>query len=201
MLRIGLTGGIASGKSTVAGILRDLGAAIFDADRFVARLYEPGSAGETAARELFGEAVEDERGAVDRAKVARLVFGDPAARQALEARLHPLVREEIERRFLEAQAAGFAVAVAEASQLLEAGSEDRYDRVLLVVAPEAERVRRWSARGRDPEDARRRMRAQMSPEEAGRRATDVIVNDGSVEDLKGKVEELFRGWTEVASRP
>jgi len=142
VLRVGLTGGLASGKSTVAGILADLGAAIFDADGFVARLYEPGAAGETAARELFGEAVEDERGAVDRARIARLVFGDPAARQALETRIHPLVREEIERRFREAEDLGFPLAVAEASQLLEAGTEDRYDRVLLVVAPEAERIRR-----------------------------------------------------------
>jgi len=201
VLRVGLTGGLASGKSTVAGILADLGAAIFDADGFVARLYEPGAAGETAARELFGEAVEDERGAVDRARIARLVFGDPAARQALETRIHPLVREEIERRFREAEDLGFPLAVAEASQLLEAGTEDRYDRVLLVVAPEAERIRRWSARGRDPDDARRRIRAQIIPDEARLRATDVIVNDGSVEDLKRKVQALFRAWTEVASRP
>lgn len=195
MLRIGLTGGLASGKSTVASILGEQGAAVFDADRIVADLYEPGGAGEAAARELFGSAVEDERGALDRAQIARVVFDDPAARRTLEARIHPLVREEIERRFREAEDLGFSIAVAEASQLLEAGSEDRYDRVLLVVAPEAERIRRWSAKGRDPADARRRMAGQLSPEQARARATDVIVNDGSLEELRSKVEALFRDWT------
>jgi dephospho-CoA kinase len=199
VLRIGLTGGLASGKSTVASHLGELGAAVIDADRIVADLYEPGGSGETVARELFGTAVEDERGVVDRAKVARIIFGDPAARRSLEARIHPLVRGEIERRFRQAEDRGFAVAVAEASQLLEAGSEDRYDRVLLVVAPEAERIRRWSGRGRDPVDARRRMAGQISAEEARPRVTDVIVNDGSVEELRSKVEAVFRGWTRVAS--
>ncbi|MEO8348690.1 MAG: dephospho-CoA kinase, partial [Acidobacteriota bacterium] len=81
MLRIGLTGGLASGKSTVASFLARLGAAVFDADSIVARLYDPGAAGEAVVRELFGSEVEDERGAVDRARIARIVFGDPAARR------------------------------------------------------------------------------------------------------------------------
>lgn len=194
MLRIGLTGGLASGKSTVASILGELGAAVFDADRFVGELYEPGGAGEAVVKELFGSAVEEEGGAVDRSKIARVVFGDPAARRSLEARIHPLVGEEIERHFAEAEKLGFPVAVAEASQLLEAGTEDRYDRVLLVVAPEAERIRRWSEKGRDPVDARRRMAGQLSAEHARPLATDVIVNDGSLEELKCKVETLFRNW-------
>ena len=194
MLRIGLTGGLASGKSTVASFLGELGAAVIDADRIVADLYAPGGSGEAVARELFGSAVEDERGAVDPAKIARIVFGDPSARRALEARIHPFVREEIERRFREAEALGFGVAVAEASQLLEAGSEDRYDRVLLVVAPEAERIRRWSGKGRDAADARRRMAGQISAEDARPRVTDVIVNDGSLEDLRSRVEEVFGRW-------
>ncbi len=194
MLRIGLTGGLASGKSTVASILGELGAAVIDADQIVSDLYEPGGPGESVARELFGSAVEDERGALDRAKIARIVFGDPAARRALEGRIHPLVREEIEKRFREAEALGFGVAVAEASQLLEAGSEDRYDRVLLVVAPEAERIRRWSEKGRDSADARRRMAGQISAEDARPRVTDVIVNDGSLEDLRSRVEEVFGRW-------
>lgn len=196
MLRIGLTGGLASGKSTVASVLAELGAAVFDADRIVAQLYEPGGAGEAVAKELFGSAVEDERGAVDRARIGRVVFGDPASRRSLETRIHPLVREEIERRFREAERRGFSIAVAEASQLLEARTEDHYDRVLLVVAPESERIRRWSEKGQDAADARRRMAAQLSPEDARPRATDVIVNDGSLEDLKRKVEAVFRGWNE-----
>ena len=195
MLRVGLTGGLASGKSTVAALLARLGAAVFDADRIVAELYAPGGAGEAAAKDLFGSAVESPRGGVDRARIASVVFDDPEARRSLEARIHPLVRDEIERRFVEAQASGFPVAVAEASQLLEAGSEDRYDRVLLVVAPEAERLRRWSRKGGDESDARRRMAGQIPAEEARPRVTDVMVNDGSLEDLERKVEALFHRWT------
>lgn len=195
MLRLGLTGGLASGKSTVARLLAARGASVFDADRIVRDLYEPGAPGAAAARELFGDSVTDQAGRVDRSKIAARVFADPKARHALESRIHPLVGSEIERRFREAEAAGAKVAVAEASQLLEARTESRYDRVALVVAPEADRIRRWEEKGGDPEDARRRMSAQLSPAQAFDRATDVIVNDGTVEELEKKVDALWRKWT------
>ncbi|HEY3169757.1 MAG TPA: dephospho-CoA kinase, partial [Thermoanaerobaculia bacterium] len=92
MLRVGLTGGLASGKSTVAARLAHLGAEIVDADEIVADLYRPGGPDEAAARELFGEAVFDERSGIDRAQLARRIFADPASRRALESRIHPLVR-------------------------------------------------------------------------------------------------------------
>jgi len=196
MLRVGLTGGLASGKSTVASCLRKLGAAVFDADEIVADLYRPGGKGAEAAKDLFGESVVDPRGSIDRLRIAEIVFADPRRRHDLEARIHPLVREEIERRFARAKAAGAPVAVAEASQILEAGTESRYDRVLLVAAPEAERVRRWGASGGDSEDARRRIAAQIRPDDAAARATDVLVNDGTLEELRGKVEEIYRRWLE-----
>jgi dephospho-CoA kinase len=194
VLRVGLTGGLASGKSTVAARLEKLGATVFDADRIVAELYEPGRDGETAARELFGDSVFDDRGVVDRALLAKIIFADPEKRRALEARVHPLVRSEIERRFAEAERRGAAVAVAEASQLLESGSEDRYDRVVLVVAPEEERIRRWVARGGSEKGARGRIAAQLAPEAARRRATDVIVNEGSIDELERRVDRLYREW-------
>jgi len=106
-----------------------------------------------------------------------------------------MVGAEIERLFEEARRKGARVAVAEASQLLEAATESRYDRILLVVAPEEERIRRWSGKGGSPDDARLRMAAQISPEEAQRRAADVLVNDGSLDELRKKVEALFRSWT------
>ncbi|MGH9368354.1 MAG: dephospho-CoA kinase [Thermoanaerobaculia bacterium] len=195
MLRVGLTGGLASGKSTVARILAEQGAFVFDADAIVRELYAPGAAGETAAKELFGQAVLGRDGRVDRAKIAEVVFADPARRHALEARIHPLVQAERARRFAEAQHQGARVAVAEASQLLEARTEGDYDRILLVVAPEEERVRRWEARGGDAEDARRRMASQIRPTEASGRVDDVIVNDGTLEQLRRKVAELYRNWT------
>ncbi len=194
MLRVGLTGGLASGKSTVASYLRELGAVVFDADEIVQGLYRPGGKGVEIARELFGERVLDARGHIDRMRIAEIVFADPHRRRDLEQRIHPLVRQEIRRRFAEAEAAGAPVAVAEASQLLEAKGESESDRVLLVVAPEAERVRRWGASGGDAAEARRRIAAQMSPEEAARRATDVLVNDGTLEDLRRKTEALYRSW-------
>jgi len=167
---------------------------VFDADRIVADLYRPGGPGEAAAADLFGKEVLDPAGAVDRTSLARVVFADPAKRHALEARIHPMVGAEIERLFEKARREGARVAVAEASQLLEAATEDRYDRVLLIVAPEDQRIGRWTGKGGDPDDARRRMAAQIPPAEARRRSTDVLVNDGTLEELRRKVEELFRGW-------
>ncbi len=195
MLRVGLTGGLASGKSTVAAILRELGAVVFDADAIVRGLYAPGGAGAAAARDLFGDDVLGPDGQIDRARIAERVFSDPAARHALEARIHPLVGAERARLFAEARNGGARVAVAEASQLLEARTESDYDRVLLVVAPESERLRRWEAKGGDADDARRRIAAQIAPEGARARSTETIVNDGTPEDLRRKVEAVFRGWT------
>ena len=189
-----MTGGLASGKSTVARLLAERGAHVFDADEIVSDLYAPGGPGEAAARELFGTDVVGPDGRIDRTRIAAVVFADPSKRHALEARIHPMVGAEIERRFARAQQAGARVAVAEASQLLEAATEGRYDRVVVVVAPEEERIRRWTGKGGDPDDARRRMSAQISPDEARARADDVIVNDGSLADLARKVEELYDDW-------
>ena len=176
-------------------MLGELGAVVFDADEIVRDLYAPGGAGAAAASDLFGEAVLDAAGRIDRAKIAGIVFADPAQRHALEARIHPLVRAERARRFEDARRQGARVAVAEASQLLESRTEVDYDRVLLVVAPEPERLRRWEEKGGDAEDARRRIASQIRPTEAFDRAQDVIVNDGSLEDLRRKVAELYRRWT------
>ena len=196
MLRVGLTGGLASGKSTVAGMLEELGAAVLDADEIVRALYREGGAGAEAARKLFGDAVTGPDGRVDRVRIAALIFSDPAARHALEASIHPLVRSERDRFFADAERRGAPVAVVEASQLLEARTEADYDRVLLVMAPEEERVRRWGEKGGDPEDARRRISAQIREEAARGRVHDVIWNGGNREDLRRKVEELYRRWTE-----
>lgn len=197
MLKIGLTGGLASGKSTVAAMLRELGAVVFDADQIVRDLYAEGGAGALAARELFGQAVLAADGSIDRSRVAEIVFSDPARRHELEARIHPLVRAERARRFAEAEKTGASVAVAEASQLLEARTESDYDRVLLIVAPQESRIRRWHDGGGDPEDARRRIAAQLPSEAARLRAQDVIVNDGTLSQLREKVERVWSAWTKA----
>lgn len=196
MLRVGLTGGLASGKSTVAGMLGELGAVVFDADEIVRELYRAGGAGAEAARELFGQQIFGSDGRADRARIAEIVFTDPAARHALEARIHPLVRAERGRRFAAAERSGAAVAVAEASQIFESGTEGDYDRILVVVAPDAERMRRWEEEGGDAQDAERRMAAQIPADAARARAHDVLVNDGTLADLRRRVEELFSRWTQ-----
>jgi dephospho-CoA kinase len=196
VLRVGLTGGLASGKSTVAAMLRELGAAVFDADEIVRDLYAEGGAGAEAARELFGDAVLRPDGTIDRSRIAGIVFADPARRHALETKIHPLVRAERAKRFAEAERVGAPVAVAEASQLFESKTESDYDRVLLVEAPEETRVRRWLEGGGDAEDARRRIAAQLPPDAARLRAQDVIVNDGTLHELRQKVTEIYRSWTE-----
>ena len=196
MLRVGLTGGLASGKSTVAAMLRELGAAVFDADEIVRDLYAEGGAGAEAARELFGEAVLRPDGTIDRSRIAGIVFADPSQRHALEMKIHPLVRAERAKRFAEAERAGAPVAVAEASQLFESKTESDYDRVLLVLAPDETRVRRWLEVGGDGEDARRRIAAQLPADAARLRAQDVIVNDGTLHELRQKVTEIYRSWTE-----
>ena len=195
MLRVGLTGGIASGKTTVAGVFRELGAAVFDADAIVRDLYQPGGAGARVARELLGDGVLDAKGAVDRGRVALVIFQDPNKRQALEKLLHPLVRDELASRFEMAEKRGAIVAVAEASQLLESNTEGSYDKVLLVVAEESERIRRWVEKGNLAADARRRIAAQISQEAAEKRASEVLVNDVSFEDLRRKVHAIYLKWT------
>ena len=195
MLRIGVTGGLASGKSTVADIFLELGAAVLDADDVVRQLYREGGAGAAAAKEIFGDAVVGPDGRIDRMRIAALIFTSPEARHALEASLHPLVKKERDQFFAEAERRGYPVAVVEASQLIEAGTENEYDRVVLVVAPEEERVRRWGEKGGDPEDARRRISAQIKAEAAREHADDVVWNGGSPEELRRKVTELYRSWT------
>ena len=180
MLRVGLTGGIASGKSTAAAALRDLGAAVFDADRIVADLYANGAPGAREVERLFGRAMLDERGAVSKARLAKLAFDDPAARRKLEAAIHPLVIAEVRRRFADAERSGAPAAVAEASQLLEGGYGAEFDRVVLVVAPVPLRLARAEARGLPRAEAERRIAAQIPEARARALATDVIENDGSI---------------------
>ncbi len=186
-MKLGLTGGLASGKSTVARRLAERGATVIDADRLVAELYAPGAPGARAAAELFGPAVLDERGAVDRTALARIVFADPAARGRLERAVHPLVR----RRFARiAEEAPGEVLVLEATLLVEAGYAPDFDRVITVEAPEDVRLRRAVERGMEPDEARRRLAAQGSGETRRAAADLVIANDGDRAKLERRVDEL-----------
>lgn len=185
-VRVGLTGGLAGGKSTVARMLAERGATVVDADRLVADLYAPGAPGARAVQELFDDRALDGRGAVDRPALAEIVFSDAEARRALERAIHPLVRE----RFAEIAREAGGVVVLEATLLVEAGYGPDFDRVVTVEADEDTRLKRAIERGMDEEEARRRLTAQGDGERR-RAAADVILrNDGSVAELERQVEAL-----------
>jgi dephospho-CoA kinase len=184
--QVGLTGGIASGKSTVAEQLRQAAFEVVDADRLVAELYRPGGAGVEVARRLFGDAVVTPAGGVDHAALAARVFSDPAARRALEEAIHPLVR----RRFEEIAAAALGVVVLEATLLVEAGYGSGFDLIVTVEADPEARLHRAVARGLDEGAARARLAAQGDGVRRRTGAHRVLHNDGSPEELRRQVEAL-----------
>jgi dephospho-CoA kinase len=186
-LNVGLTGGLASGKSTVSAWLREAGFEVVDADRLVAELHQPGGEGMAAVRDLFGPEMLDERGGVDHAKVAARVFSDREARKALEAAIHPLVR----KRFEEIAARTPGVVVLEATLLVEAGYSPLFDFIVTIEAPCELRYERALARGMDPESTHARLLAQGDGEERREAAHRLIDNSGGVEHLRRQVDELI----------
>jgi len=194
-LRVGLTGGLASGKSTVSAWLREAGFEVVDADRLVAELHQPGGKGAAAVRDLFGAEMLDERGGVDHAKVAARVFSDSKARKALEAAVHPLVR----KRFEEIAARSQGMVVLEATLLVEAGYSPLFDFIVTVEAPCELRLERAIARGMDPESTRARLLAQGDGEERREAAHRLIDNSGDVEHLRRQVDELIEELNRAAN--
>ncbi|HEV2736733.1 MAG TPA: dephospho-CoA kinase [Longimicrobiaceae bacterium] len=198
MLKVGLTGNIAAGKSSVAGVWRSLGATVVDADELARRAVEPGTPGLGRIVEAWGPALLDADGALDRAALRRIVFEDPAARAHLEEIVHPAVyalRAE-ENRLAEER--GERLVVADIPLLFEVGMADEFDVVVLVDAPEEERLRRLvEDRGLDPEEAVRMIDAQMPAELKRARADLVIENAGSPAELEARAREA---WAELAER-
>ena len=190
-MRVGLTGGIASGKSTVSAILRELGAVVIDADQLSREVVAKGTPGLAAVVGEFGPEVLTADGELDRPAVARIVFGDEDARKRLEGVVHPLVFEEIVR--LEEQAPEGAVVVHDIPLLAESGRADTFDAVVVVDAPPEVQVDRMVRdRGWSEEEARSRMAAQASPEDRRAVATYVVENTGSLEELRRRVEEVYK---------
>ena len=191
MLRIGLTGGIGSGKSTVAGLLAARGARIVDADRIAREVVEPGTPGLEAVVAAFGQEVLTPEGALDRPALAAVVFADPDARRRLDGIVHPLVRARATE--LVAAAPPDAVVVQDVPLLVETGQAGSYDLVLVVEADLDTRVRRLVGRGLAEDDARARIAAQASDDQRRAVADVVLDNSGSVEDLEAQVD---RFWAE-----
>lgn len=197
MLVVGCTGGIGSGKSTVAALLGERGAVVVDADAIARAALEPSEPALDAVVERFGPGLVGEDGRLDRAGLAELVFCDPMARADLEAIVHPLVRRVIAER-LDAERSGERVVVLDVPLLVETGGRQRYgvDAVLVVDAPEELAVARVvSTRRMTPDAARARAAAQVSRGERLRAADYVIVNIGSLDELAQMVDAAWR-WIE-----
>lgn len=197
--RIGLTGGIASGKSTVAAMLADLGAVIIDADRLAREVVEPGTAGLERIRQRFGDTVIGGDGRLDRLALGRIVFADAAARADLEAIVHPAVRRRAAA--LEAAAGADAVVVQMVPLLVETGQQDAFDAVIVVDVPaEVQRARLIERDGLSVADADARIAAQAA--RADRlAAADVVIhnNDADLDGLRRRVGDAYRALTR--SRP
>ncbi|SDO56697.1 dephospho-CoA kinase [Geodermatophilus sp. DSM 45219] len=191
MLRIGLTGGIGSGKSTVAGLLAARGARVVDADRIAREVVEPGTPGLDAVVAAFGRDVLTAEGALDRPALAAVVFADPDARRRLDGIVHPLVRARAAE--LVAAAPPDAVVVQDVPLLVETGQASSYDLVLVVAADLATRVERLVGRGLSEDDARARIAAQATDEQRRAVADVVLDNSGTVEELEAQVD---RFWAE-----
>lgn len=193
ILRVGLTGNIAAGKSKVVERLAGLGCHVLDADVIARACLAPGEPAHREVVETFGEEILDDGGGVDRARLGAVVFADPGARRRLEEILHPRIRER-EAELVERWSGGVerGIVVTEAALLFETGSASRYDRMVVVVAPDGVRLERLRDGGMSEDDARRRMAAQMDQHEKARRADYVLVNDSTRARLRAQAEELYR---------
>lgn len=190
--RVGLTGGIGSGKSAVSALLADLGATIIDADRLAREAVAPGSPALAEIAAEFGDEVIGADGALDRPAMARVVFSDPTARQRLEAIIHPRVRAQAAEIEAAARAAdGSAVIVHDVPLLVETGQADAFDIVLVVDVPIDVQVERLvSARGMDETEARSRIAAQAD-RDARLAAADVVIdNSGTLDELARRVGQV-----------
>jgi len=198
MLRVGLTGNIAAGKSTVAEVWRSLGTTVVDADELARRAVDPGTPAFSAIAAEWGEAVVEPDGGLDRAALRRIVFADPAARERLEQIVHPAVAELREELYREAEARGEPVIVADIPLLFEVGLVDEFDVVVLVDAPEETRLARLVGdRGLDPAEAQKMIAAQMSPALKRARADYVIENEGTVDEVRRRARDV---WQELERR-
>lgn len=195
-LRVGLTGGLASGKSTVAGWLREAGFLVVDADHLVSELYQPGGEGAAAVRGLLGSDFLSEEGGVIHAKVAEKIFADPDSRKALEKAIHPLVR----KRFAAIAESNRGVVVLEATLLVEAGYAPDFDCVVTVECDAETRLRRAVARGMSEAAARSRLLAQGDGDARRAAAHRQLDNCCGLPYLRHQVDELIEELRRLAER-
>lgn len=192
MKKIGLTGGIGSGKSTVAAMLAEAGFRVVDADRIAREIMEPGSPVLAKVADEFGHDVLNTDGSLDRAELARRAFANTDSTQHLNAITHPAIRAESHRQFMQAEADGIAVAVYDMPLLIELGLNKDMDLTVVVDVAAEERVRRLVAsRGLDEADARARIKQQIDDDARKSAADWVIDNNGPLEELDPQVQRFI----------
>lgn len=198
-MRVGLTGGVASGKSTVAGMLADLGVLVVDADALAREVVEPGTPGLDAVVAAFGAEVLTGDGHLDRARLGSIVFADPEKRAVLESVVHPRVRARAAE--IEASAPPGQIVVHDIPLLVETGQGSEFDAVIVVDLPgEIQLERAMRDRGWSEDEARSRISAQAGRAERLAAATHVIDNSGTTEDLRRRVTEVFEELSAHADR-
>jgi dephospho-CoA kinase len=188
LVRVGLSGGVGSGKSTVAAMLAERGAVVIDADAIAREVVEPGTPGYAAVVAEFGDAVVAD-GRLDRAALAKIVFNDDNARARLNAIVHPLVGARTAA--LMAATPPDAVVVYDVPLLVESGLAEGFDKVVIVLAPQEVRLERLAARGMPEDDARARMAKQADDDERRAVADEIVVNDGTREHLQAQVDAVW----------
>lgn len=193
MLRIGLTGGIGSGKSTVSARLAELGAVVVDADLIAREVVEPGEPALEAIRARFGDGIFGEDGALDRPALGRVVFGDPGALSALESITHPAIWGRTAERFAAAEAAGTRIGVHDMPLLVEKQMAGDYHLVVVVDTAQEVRLQRLvELRGMPEDEARARIAAQASDEQRREVADVLLDNNGSPEQLVAALDRLWQ---------
>ncbi len=199
MLTIGLTGGIGSGKSTVAQILGEFGAPILDADKVAHTTYAPGAPAYDAVVAAFGDDIVASDRTIDRKKLGAIVFGSPERLNQLTSIVWPATRDSIRRNVAELRASGAKLPiVVEAAILIEANWQSLFDEIWLVRASREQVIARIERqRGLKPAETEARIRAQLSDEERAKHASLVIENNGSIEDMRDLLKTV---WAEALKR-
>ena len=198
-LRIGLTGGIASGKSTVAELFADLGVAVIDTDLIAREVVQPGQPALIEIRNFFGDSVFNDDGTLNRSALRQQIFSNDAARAQLEAILHPLIQEETIQRI---NAASGSYVVIVVPLLADSPLREHIDRVLVVDCDEVTQIERLLARDTETEDqARRILAAQASREQRLAIADDLIHNNSTIEAISTQVSAIHDSYIALANLP
>jgi len=201
MLVVGLTGSVATGKSTVAAMFAARGAAVVDADRIAHALQEPGGSCYREIVEAFGTGMLDASGRIDRRRLADRIFADPAERRRLEGIMHPAVRAACEGEIRAAEASGRSVCVVEAALILEAGRRDRFDKIVVVSATEENQIDRlMRTRGLTEAGARERIFSQWTSATKAALADFVIDNSGDLAATEEQVERVYEALEAAGAR-